>query len=458
MYIEQIYTNCLAEAAYYIESNGEAAIIDPLRDTEVYLQLAKSRNAKIKYVLETHFHADFVSGHLDLSAATGAPIIFGPSAKPNYEIRNVNDNEILPLGNVQIKVLHTPGHTPESVSYLLIDEDKKPHALFSGDTLFVGDVGRPDLLGGKMTKEELASMMYDSLNNKIKILPDEVILYPGHGAGSACGKNISKETSSTIGLQKKNNYALQEMSRDLFIKKITDGLSVPPAYFPFDAIKNKSGYPTLSSILKKSLLPINPKDFKAKADSGCFILDTRKAEVFAKGFIKDSINIGLDGQYAVWVGTIVPTDASILLVTDPGKEEESVIRLARIGYDTVVGYLEGGIQNWINEKMSIDKIDEVSAEEFSKKYNQQQLNIIDVRNQGEQQSGIIKGASPICLSKLPNQMNKLSPENTYFIHCAGGYRSMTACSYLKKNNYKQVFNVIGGMQSIKKFNLPLETC
>lgn len=456
MYIEQIYTNCLAEAAYYIESNGEAVVIDPLRDIEVYMQLAKSRGARIKYVLETHFHADFVSGHLDLSKATGAPIIFGPGAKTNYEIKNVADNEILTLGEIKIKVLHTPGHTPESVSYLLLDNKNQPHALFSGDTLFIGDVGRPDLLGGTMTKEELASLMFDSLQNKIKVLPDDVIVYPGHGAGSSCGKNISKEKSSTIGKQKESNYALQETDRKEFIKKLTDGLGVPPPYFPFDAAKNKSGYPTLSSILAKSLKPLSPKEFLVEMNRGHFILDTRQADSFAKGFIKGSINIGLEGQYAIWVGNLVPPKSTLLLVTEPGKEEESIIRLARIGYDSVIGFLEGGMKSWIQEKYIFDKISGISANEFAAKYKDGNLNILDVRNQSEHNTGIIKGALPICLSKLENQLGEISPQNTYYIHCAGGYRSMMACSLLKKNNFSKVVNIDGGIQVLKDLSLPLE--
>lgn len=457
MYIEQIYTNCLAEAAYYIESEGEAIVIDPLRDTEVYLQLAKSRGAKIKYVLETHFHADFVSGHLDLSLATGAPIIFGPGAKTSYEIKNVKDNEILSLGAVKIKALHTPGHTPESVSYLLIDENNKENALFSGDTLFVGDVGRPDLLGGKMSKEELASLMFDSLQTKIKVLPDDVIVYPGHGAGSSCGKNISKETSSTIGIQKKTNYAMKISNREDFIKEVTDGLGAPPAYFPFDAFKNKTGYPSLSAILKKSLNPLAPKEFLSYMNKGSFVLDTRKASDFAKGFVKGSINIGLDGPYAVWVGTLIQPESTILLVAEQGKEEESIVRLARIGYDSVVGYLDGGVANWIKEKYIFDKIPEISAEEFAQKFKTEDVQILDVRNNVEHQSGILQGAQPICLSKLSNKLGELSPNSTYYIHCAGGYRSMMACSLLKKNDFSHVVNIAGGLQALKKLNVPMSS-
>jgi hydroxyacylglutathione hydrolase len=458
MYIEQIYTNCLAEAAYYIESNGEAAIIDPIRDIDVYLELAKKRGAKIKYVLETHFHADFVSGHLDLSKATGAPIIYGPGAETKFKIRNVRDDEMLPLGATNIQVLHTPGHTPESVSYLLFDDDNIEYAVFTGDTLFIGDVGRPDLLGGKMSKEELASMMYDSLNNKIKVLPDEVIVYPAHGAGSACGKNISKETSSTIGKQKATNYALQEMSRAEFIKVVTDGLANPPAYFPFDAVKNKSGYSSLEEVIKNSKKPLSPSMFSSEMQKGSFVLDTRKADLFAKGFIKGAINVGLDGQYATWVGNLVPPNSNILLVTDVGKEEESIIRLARIGYDSVVGYLDGGMAAWIATKFIFDKINEITPEEFVVKFNNGPLHILDVRNKGECESGIVKGAQAICLSKLPGLLHELSPEFTYFVHCAGGYRSMMACSLLKKNDFANVVNVRGGIQMLKKLKIPMDAC
>lgn len=457
MYIEQMYTNCLAQAAYYIESNGEAAIIDPRRDTEIYLQLAKRRGVSIKYVLETHFHADFVSGHLDLAVATNAPIIFGPGAKTNYSVTNVKDNEILILGNVKIKVLHTPGHTIESISYLLFDEENKEKAIFTGDALFVDDVGRPDLFDGKLSKEELASMLYDTLQSKIKVLPDDVLVYPAHGAGSACGKKISKEKSSTIGKQKKSNYALQEMSREEFIKVITKDLEDPPVYFSFDASKNKSGYASLSSVLKKSLSPLSPREFLSLMNRGYFILDTRNPDSFAKGFIKGSLNIGLEGQYAVWAGTLVPSESLILLATDPGKEEESVARLARIGYDSVVGYLSEGMISWINEKFVFDKVTEVSAEEFASQYKEGKLNILDVRNESEHQEGIIKGALPISLSKLESQIGNLSPKNIYFIHCESGYRSMMACSLLKKNDFQHVVNICGGMQALEKLNLPIET-
>lgn len=457
MYIEQIYTDCLAEAAYYIESNEEAAIIDPLRDIEVYLELAKKRGAKIKYILETHFHADFVSGHLDLAQATGAPIIYGPGAETKYKIQNVRDDEMLPLGSTNIQVLHTPGHTPESVSYLLFDDDNIEHAVFTGDTLFIGDVGRPDLLGGKMSKEELASMLYDSLNNKLKVLPDDVIVYPAHGAGSACGKNISKEKSSTIGKQKATNYALQEMSREEFVKVVTEGLANPPMYFPFDAGKNKSGYSMLAEVLEKSKKPLDAIEFAKVMQHGCFVLDTRNADVFAQGFIKGAINVGLDGQYASWVGNLVPPSACILLVTDLGKEKESIIRLARIGYDSVVGYLEGGMDAWIEAKFIFDKVNEIKPEEFVAKMEKGSLNILDVRGKGECESGIVKGAKAICLSQLANRLSELSPDLTYYVHCAGGYRSMMACSLLKKNNFKNIINVRGGMQMLKKLKIPTES-
>jgi len=457
MYIDQLYTDCLAEAAYYIESNKEVAIIDPLRDIDVYLEMAARRGAKIKYILETHFHADFVSGHLDLAKATGAPIIFGPGAETKFPIVNVKDDEILPLGNINIQVLHTPGHTPESVSFLIFDEDNIEHSVFTGDTLFIGDVGRPDLLGGKMTKEELAGMLYDSLNNKIKVLPDHVIVYPGHGAGSACGKNISKEKTSTIGKQKETNYALQEMRRQEFIEVVTKGLANPPLYFPFDAGKNKSGYALLTEVLAKSSTPLNPAEFTRVLKHNCFVLDTRSASKFAKGFVKGAINVGLDGQYASWVGNLVPPNANILLVTEPGKENESIVRLARIGYDSVSGYLEGGTDAWVKAKLEIDVVNEIKAKDFVQEAEKGSLHILDVRSKGECESGVVKGAKAICLSQLGSRLHELSPELTYYVHCAGGYRSMMACSLLKKNNFNHVINVEGGMQMLKKLKMPTES-
>ncbi len=454
MYIEQIYTNCLSEATYYIESEGQVAIVDPLRDIDVYLNLAKKRKAKIKYILETHFHADFVSGHFDLALKTGADIIFGPSATTEFPIKCIASGERLPLGKMQIKALHTPGHTLESVSYLLIDERNQPKALFSGDTLFIGDVGRPDLLDGIMSKEELASMLYDSLNDKIKTLPDDVIVYPAHGAGSACGKNISSERSSTIGEQKKTNYALQEMTREEFIKTVNEGLGTPPAYFTLSVEKNRSMIPTISSILQKSLNALSPKEFASRLSPDVIILDTRKMSDFVKGYIKDSINVGIDGKYAIWVGNVIPTKTKILLVTEPGKEEESIVRLSRIGYDSVIGYLENGINSWIEQKLPIETIDEISAKDFSEIHHQKKGNVLDVRNTTEQQSGIVENAKTICLSKLPNQLGELNQNDTYYVHCAGGYRSVIACSLLKKHGFRQVVNITGGMQSIKKFISP----
>ncbi|MCZ8216457.1 MAG: MBL fold metallo-hydrolase, partial [Cyclobacteriaceae bacterium] len=346
MYIEQLYTNCLAEAAYYIESEGEAVIIDPLRETEPYIALAAQHKAKIKYVFETHFHADFVSGHIDLAKKVGASIVYGPQANTSYEVINATDGQEFKLGKITFRVLHTPGHTPESSCYLLLDEQGKEHAVFTGDTLFVGDVGRPDLLDGVMTREALASMLYDSLNKKIKTLPDSVIVYPAHGAGSACGKNIGKETFSTIGEQKKLNYALQEQTREEFIEKVTDGILPPPSYFFEDARINREGYTSIDHVMQQNSKPLSITAFKEAVVAGALILDTRKPDDFEKGYIPTSLNIGLSGQYAVWVGTLLNIKQPLVLIAEPGKEEEAVLRLARVGYENVVGYLKGGVKSW----------------------------------------------------------------------------------------------------------------
>ncbi len=361
MYIEQLYTNCLAEAAYYIESEGEAAIIDPLRETEPYVELAQSRGAKIKYVLETHFHADFVSGHIDLARQVNAAIVFGPDANTEYEVHNAKDGEELRLGKVRFRVLHTPGHTPESSCYLLLDEKGKEHAVFTGDTLFVGDVGRPDLLDGIISPNELASMMYDSLNKKIKTLADHVIVYPAHGPGSSCGKNIGKETFSTIGEQKKFNYALKDMSRAEFVREVTEGILPPPKYFFEDARINKTGYDPIDVVIQENKRPLSVAEFRDAFHKGALLLDTRRPDEFEKGFIPGSLNIGLNGQYAVWVGTLLDIRKPLILVTDPGKEEESVLRLARIGYENVIGYLLGGVKGWDQPLESITSITAVQT-------------------------------------------------------------------------------------------------
>ncbi|UII27711.1 MBL fold metallo-hydrolase [Fulvivirga maritima] len=447
MYIEQLYTSCLAEAAYYIESEGEATIIDPLREIQTYVDMAHQRGAKIKYVFETHFHADFVSGHIDLAKKTGATIIYGPKAQPAYDVYTAQDGEVFTIGKLTIEVLHTPGHTPESSCFLLKDEEGKNHAVFTGDTLFVGDVGRPDLLDGVMTKEELAGMMYDSLNNKIKPLSDDVIVYPAHGPGSACGKNIGKETFSTIGNQKKTNYALQEMTKETFIKKVTDGILPPPKYFFEDARINKEGYSSIDDIIARNNQALSEDAFKAEIENGAIILDTRKPDNFEKGFIPGAINIGLNGQYAVWVGSLLNINQPLVLVSEEGMEEEAIIRLARVGYENVKGYLAGGISSW-NE--SLDTVESVSPKQV-KLTNE----ILDVRKGGEFNNGHIEGAQLVTLSEMPANLEGLDKDKTYYVHCAGGYRSMIASSLMKRAGFKNPINVYGGFKAMEEAGLPV---
>lgn len=453
MYIEQLYTNCLAEAAYYIESEGEAAIIDPLRETEPYVDLANKRGAKIKYVFETHFHADFVSGHIDLSRRVNAPIVYGPDANTNYKVYNAADGEEFALGKLKIKVLHTPGHTPESSCYLLIDEQGKQHAVFTGDTLFVGDVGRPDLLDGVMSREALAGMLYDSLTKKIKTLPDDVIVYPAHGPGSACGKNIGKETSSTIGEQKKFNYALQEMTREEFIEKVTDGILPPPQYFFEDARINKMGYTPIDEVIAQNTKSLSLLQFVSAVDQGAAILDTRKADDFEKGFIPGSINIGLNGQFAVWVGTLIDIHKPLVLITDVGKEEETVLRLARVGYEKVIGYLANGISAWDGK---LDTVKSISAEEMKEKIQDGTV-VLDVRKPGEWNTAHVKAATFLPLSDFPDILNGLNPEQPYIVHCGGGYRSMTAISIMKKKGFKDLINIYGGFGAMQNAGLEIVT-
>jgi glyoxylase-like metal-dependent hydrolase (beta-lactamase superfamily II)/rhodanese-related sulfurtransferase len=454
MYIEQLYTNCLAEAAYYIESEGEAAIIDPIRETEPYIALAKKRNASIKYIFETHFHADFVSGHIDLAKKVNAPIIYGPKANPDYEVHRAVDGEEFMLGKISLKVLHTPGHTPESSCFLLLDEAKRPHAVFTGDTLFVGDVGRPDLLDGIMTSQEMASMLYDSLNTKIKTLPDATIVYPAHGPGSACGKNIGKETFSTIGEQKKFNYALKDQSREDFIAQVTDGISPPPKYFFEDARINKQGYSSVDHVLKKSNQPLSVQEFKTAVKGGALLLDTRKADDFEKGFIKGSVNIGLNGQYAVWVGTLINIHQPIVLVAQEGTEHESVLRLARIGFENVVGYLKNGIEAW-DEKLEI--VHSISADELQKEMQQQDVTILDVRKQGEWNTSRLKDAQFVPLASFPKNLKELDRHKPYIVHCGGGYRSMTAISIMKNEGFTNLTNVYGGFAAMVNAGLEMDT-
>lgn len=451
MYIEQLYTNCLAEAAYYIESNGEAAIIDPLRETQPYVALAKKRNARIKYVFETHFHADFVSGHIDLAREVNARIIYGPLAEANYEVYNAKDGEEFRLGELTIRVLHTPGHTPESSCYLLLDKDKKEHAIFTGDTLFVGDVGRPDLLDGIMTQEELASMMYDSLNKKIKTLPDSVVVYPGHGPGSACGKNIGKETFSTIGEQKKFNYALKDVSRDAFIRELTSGILPPPRYFFEDARINKMGYASIDNVMQQNKRPMELPEFNEAVKNGAVILDTRMPDDFEKGFVPGSLNIGLNGQYAVWVGTLLDIRKPLVLVTEPGKEEESVLRLARVGYENVLGYLRGGVASW---KDKLDTVKSISAEEM-KSQMEKGLRVLDVRRPGEWNISHVKEASFVPLADMPSNLKGLDKTKPYLVHCGGGYRSMIAISLMKREGFTHLFNIYGGFGAMQQAGFEL---
>ncbi|ELR71270.1 Metallo-beta-lactamase family protein [Fulvivirga imtechensis AK7] len=453
MHIEQLYTNCLAEAAYYIESEGEVAIIDPLRETKPYLQIAAERGAEIKYIFETHFHADFVSGHIDLSHQTGAKIIYGPNADTDYEIYQAKDGEVFQLGKITLQALHTPGHTPESTCYLLKDEQGKDYAIFTGDTLFVGDVGRPDLLDGVMTKEELAGMMYDSLNSKIKPLADNVIVYPAHGPGSACGKNIGKETFSTIGVQKKMNYALQDMSKEEFIDKVTDGMLPPPKYFFEDARINKSGYQPIETVISKNKSALDTDKFKQYLNDGALILDTRMPGDFEKGFIKGSINIGLNGQYAVWVGTLININDPLILVTEPGKEEEAVLRLARIGYENVKGFLKGGIEAWVEP---LERIQSIEPEKVASRIKKGSV-VLDVRKHGEFNTAHIKDALFITLAEMPDNLSGLDKEKDYLVHCAGGYRSMIAASIMKKEGFKNPINVYGGFGAIQQTNIGIES-
>jgi hydroxyacylglutathione hydrolase len=455
MYIEQLYTNCLAEAAYYIESDGEVAIIDPIRDTEAYIKKAEERNAKIKYIFETHFHADFISGHLDLAAKTGAEIIFGPAAETKYKVLNAKDGEQFSIGKITIKVMHTPGHTPESACFLLKDESGKDHAVFTGDTLFVGDVGRPDLLDGKMTKEELASMMYDSLNQKLLPLADDVIVYPAHGPGSACGKNIGKETWSTMGEQKKKNYALQNQTREEFILKVTDGLSAPPAYFFSDARINKEGYTALDKIVTESLKALSPEEFAHIMNSGATILDTRTPDQFEKGFIPGSVNIGLNGTFAVFAGSLIDINKELLLVCDEGKEHESVIRLARVGYENVRGFLKGGLNSWTAAGMKLDSVESIDPSEFASFNTGKGYRILDVRKPGELDNGYFQGAINIPLQEIFKAENEIDRNEKLLIHCAGGYRSMIAVSLLKNAGFKNLVNVKGGYAKIKEHGIPV---
>jgi glyoxylase-like metal-dependent hydrolase (beta-lactamase superfamily II)/rhodanese-related sulfurtransferase len=454
MKVEQLYTGCLAEAAYYIESNGEAVIIDPLRETAPYVERAEKDGAKIKYVLETHFHADFVSGHIDLAKKTGATIVFGPTAQPNFPAYVAKDGEELKVGKVTIKVLHTPGHTMESSTFLLKDENGKDYAVFTGDTLFIGDVGRPDLaVKTDLTREDLAGHLFDSLRNKIMPLADEVIVYPGHGAGSACGKKMAKETESTVGLQKQLNYALRaDMTREEFVREVTEGLVDPPQYFPKNAVMNKMGYDSFDEVLERGVVPLSVDAFISTVESNdAMILDTRHEREFVKGFIPGSIFIGLDGQFASWVGTLI-TDLKqpLVLVTEPGREEEAVTRLSRVGYDYTLGFLEGGFDAWKAAGKEVDNIPSINAATFAEALRAGNETVLDVRRSSEYNTEHVVGAQNFPLDFINRNMAEVDRDRPYLLHCAGGYRSVIAASILKARGFDQLVNVEGGFKAIKE--------
>ncbi len=451
MFIKQLYTNCLSEAAYYIESEGEAAIIDPLRDIDAYVELAKERGAVIKYIFETHFHADFVSGHIDLAKLTGAPIIYGPGAQTGYKVHNAADGEVFKMGKISIMALHTPGHTLESTCYLLKDESGKDHAVFTGDTLFVGDVGRPDLSSGNMSSEELAGILYESLQDKILPLNDEVIVYPAHGPGSSCGKSLGPDTFSTIGEQKQSNYALQPQSKEDFVKAVTTGLSLAPKYFAVNANINKQGYEAFHSVKEKGLKPLSVEEVKNTSDA--LVVDTRHATEFTQGFIPGSVFIGLEGRFAEWAGSILPFDQPLILVTPTGKEEESVTRLTRVGFDNITGVLSGGIDAWKNSGEPVDMIIDVEADELIMDIpHDDKLVVVDVRREAEYADGHLEDAVNIPLHEMTDVASfaSLEDDQNLYIHCAGGYRSVIAASLLKRHGYHNLRNVLGGWSRIKE--------
>lgn len=453
MFIKQLYTGCLSEAAYYIESDGVAAIIDPLRDIDSYVQLARERKAEIKYIFETHFHADFVSGHLDLQKATGAPIIYGPNTETSFPIHLANDGETFQLGKATIEVLHTPGHTIESTCYLLRNENGEPHAVFTGDTLFVGEVGRPDLSSGNLEKEELASMLFDSLHHKLATLPDAVIVYPAHGPGSNCGKNLGPATSSTIGEEKANNYALQPQEREAFIKAVTADLPAAPTYFPINARINKEGYDSLEKILETALTPLTPADLKKWMEQeDTILLDTRKAGDFTKEFVPGSISIGLEGRFAEWAGSLLPFDKPIILVTEEGQERESVVRLARVGFSQIHGYLAGGVEAWRRAGEEIDLIIDVEVDELAMDLPyDDHLVAVDVRREAEFADGHVRGAVNIPLNELtdPGSMANIDELQNLYLYCGSGYRSVIAASLMKRQGIHNLRNVLGGFNAIR---------
>ena len=459
MLIEQIYTGCLAQGAYYITSNGEAVIIDPLRETQPYLNRLERDNVKLKYIFETHFHADFVSGHVDLSKETAAPIVFGPNATCEFDCISAKDGQVFDLGNIKIKVLHTPGHTMESTTFLLIDESGKEHAIFSGDTLFIGDVGRPDLAqkAASMTQEELAAILFHSLRDKIMTLPDDVIVYPAHGAGSACGKNMSKETVSTIGEQKATNYALRaNMTEFEFVKEVTDGLLPPPAYFGMNVAMNKNGYNSFENVLNLGMQALNPAEFEAAAEEkGALLLDTRKNGEFAKGFIPQSINIGIDGEFAPWVGALVAdVNQPILIICEIGQEEETVTRLSRVGFDNLIGHLAGGFEAWAKSGKEIDTVNRITAEEFATQVKIGESKVIDVRKESEYSSEHVEESYSKPLANINQWIKDIDPKEHFFLHCAGGYRSMIAASILEARGFRNFTEIEGGFNAIAKTALP----
>ena len=461
MKVEQIYTGCLAQGAYFIESDGEAAIIDPLRESAPYLEKAEKRESKIKYIFETHFHADFVSGHVDLAEKSGAQIVYGPGASADYSFHEATDGEEFKIGKLTIKVLHTPGHTLESTTYLLLDENGKEHAIFSGDTLFIGDVGRPDLAQkGDLTQEDLAGMLFDSLREKVMILPDDVIVYPAHGAGSACGKNMSSETTDTLANQKQFNYALRaDMTKEEFIKEVTDGLLPPPQYFAQNVAMNKSKAVGLDSVLQTGNIALDVETFEGMANhEGALVLDTRKPAAFAKAHIPNSIFIGVDGSFAPWVGALI-TDLNqpIIFLADKGREEEVVTRLSRVGYDNTLGFLDGGIDAWTEAGKEIDTVKSISAEEFAEEFAKGNLEVLDVRKPTEFAGSHINGAINLPLDYINEEMDQVDDNKHYFIHCAGGYRSMIFSSILKSRGYHDLVDVAGGFGAISKTGIPLAT-
>ncbi|MEO6001003.1 MAG: rhodanese-like domain-containing protein [Chitinophagaceae bacterium] len=453
MFIKQLYTNCLSEAAYYIESDGEAVVIDPLRDIDVYISLAADRKASVKYIFETHFHADFISGHLDLAKATGAPIVYGPNTETNFPIHLAKDGEIFKLGKLSIEVLHTPGHTLESTCYLLNDENNKQIAVFTGDTLLINEVGRPDLSSGNLPMEELASMMYDSLQNKILSLDDDVLVYPAHGPGSSCGKNLGPGQFSTIQDQKRDNYALQPQTREHFIHAVTDGLQEAPQYFPINAKINKEGYDSLDQLLVKGLQPLSVKEFKEILEKDVIILDTREPAEFTQGFVPGSVSIGLNGRFAEWAGSLLPFTQPMILVTDPGKEKETLVRLARVGFDKMEGYLDGGFQTWKTAGEEMDLIIDIEADELAMDLPfDDKLIVLDVRREAEFAGEHLKDAINIPLNDMidPGSMANLEENQNIYVHCGGGYRSVIASSLLKRQGFHNLRNVTGGWDKIKE--------